>query len=234
MASAVGISLAVKGVLGAANSVFLTPNVNRGGSPDRSLAWANAYGRTMILMASLLTPPLLLWPDVAVRLLYSGAFLPASDYVAVFVIAEVIGLTVAVYSALPVAFDHVGFHVLYSASAQVLMVLAATWLIPTYGIFGAGLSMFVPPVIGFVAVGAYLAWWRKLAVPRANLRMAALMIVVLVTAGSLGVTFREYSTHSLALKAVAYLLMVLLVLSRLTREERGRLLALPASLLSRS
>jgi O-antigen/teichoic acid export membrane protein len=230
MASAVGISLAVRGVLGAANSVFLTPNVNRGGSPERSLAWANAYGRTMILMATLLTPPLLLWPDVVVRVLYSSAFLPASDYVAVFVIAEIIGLTVAVYSALPVAFDHVGFHVMYNAAGQVLMVVAASWLIPTYGILGAGLATIIPHVIGFVAVGTYLALWRRLPVPTPNLGLAALMLAALVTAGALGLAYREYSLVTLALKAASYLGIVLVVFSRLTGSERGRLSSARAAL----
>ena len=53
MQSAIGVSLAVRQVLGAAHAVYLTPNVNRGGSPAARMEWANRFQITLCLLAGL-------------------------------------------------------------------------------------------------------------------------------------------------------------------------------------
>jgi antigen flippase len=226
MAAAIGISLAVKGVLGAANAVFLTPNVNRGGEPALALGWANGYARTLILLAGFLVPPLLLWPHLFVRILYSSEFLPGADYVWIFVLAEIVGLVVAVYTALPIAFDRVGFHVVYSGVGQVLMVLSATWLIPAYGILGAGLSMLVPHALATVCVGAFLVRGYGLPVPRGTIWLSSIVFAGLTLAGNLGVRLPELSLTGAGIKISAYGAIVAVLLTRVTVEERARAWAL--------
>jgi len=234
MAAAFGIALAVKNVLGAANAVFLTPNVNRGGPQEDTLRWANAYGRTLALLAALLVPPLLLWPELPVRLLYSAAFLPGARYVSIFVLAEVIGLLVAVYSSLPIAFDHLGFHVVYSVSGQLLMVLAASWLIPAYGILGAGVAMLAPHIVALFAIASFLRYWRKLPLPMENVLLLCMVVAALVLASFLGIRYGGFDPAHIAIKVGAYGAMLFLFRTRLTPEERKRLWSLPRELLSPS
>jgi len=92
MQAAIGISLSVRAVMGTAHSVFLTPNVNRGGPPIDRMQWANRFQLLFCLLAGLAVPPLLLFPTIAVRMLYSDAFAPGAMFVMLFVLTEVLTL----------------------------------------------------------------------------------------------------------------------------------------------
>lgn len=222
MQAAIGISLAVKGVLGAANGVFLTPNVNRGGSPEESMAWANVYGRTMILLAATLVPPLLLFADLAIWTLYSASFLPGARFVALFVAVEVVGLVVSVYSALPIAFDHMRFHLAYSAVGQALMVTAALLLIPTQGVTGAGVAMMAPHVVTVVAVGAFLKLRYGLRVPARTVLLLTITLAWIAGAGWLGQAFTELSAQAVGVKIGVYAASLVAIYALLTEDERAR------------
>src|SRR5258707_14694757 len=111
MQAAFGIGLSVRAVLGTGHSVFLTPNVNRGGSPADRMAWADRFQETFCLLAAVVVPPLLLFPGLAVRLLYSSAFLPGAAFAMVFVLTEIVNLLSGTYQSLVVALDRMGVHV---------------------------------------------------------------------------------------------------------------------------
>ena len=69
--------------------------VGRGGTPEDRMAWANRYQAAFCLLAGLAVPPILLFPGLVVRLLYSSDFLPGAAFVAVFdLVANVRGNTV--------------------------------------------------------------------------------------------------------------------------------------------
>jgi len=223
MQAAIGISLAVRGVLGAANGVFLTPNVNRGGSPADSMAWANVYGRTIVLLAAALVPPLLLFADVAVQVLYAPTFLPGARFVALFVSVEVLGLFVGVYSSLPIAFDHMRFHLVYSAIGQTLMVVAAVLLIPTMGITGAGLAMLVPFVVTFFAVGGFLYRVYGLTAPIRTVVLLLLTMFWIGGAGWIGQALADLTLQNIGLKVAAYTASIPVLYALLTSDERSRL-----------
>lgn len=223
MQAAVGIALAVRGVLGAANAVFLTPNVNRGGSPSASLVWADEYGRTLMLVAAAVVPPLLLWPDLAVRVLYSGTFLPGARFVALFVAVEVLGIAVGVYQSLPVAFGHMGFHVAYSVIAQLGVVASAALLVPWMGIAGAAVSLLVPHLISAAAVGAFLRFRYRLSPSGPTLAVTAATMAALAAAGTVGVALPGWSWSHAALKLLAFLLLLVALATQLNPAERSRL-----------
>lgn len=138
--AAMGLALAVRTVLGSGHALFLTPNVNRSGSTADRFAWVVQYQRTLALLAGLLVPPLMLGIDLAVRLLYSPAFLPAAPAVWPFVLAEVLTLFAGTYQSLILASDHLRYHVFQNLLAQLVTVVAAYLAVPTIGIVGAALS----------------------------------------------------------------------------------------------
>ena len=56
MQAAIGISLSVRAVLGTAHGVFLTPNVNRGGSAAERMVWANNFQMIFCLLLNICRP----------------------------------------------------------------------------------------------------------------------------------------------------------------------------------
>jgi len=101
--SAIGISISVRALLGAAHAVFLTPHVSRESNPGVRMTWADEFQRTTGLLFVVAIPPLLLFSDIAVRILYAPAFLAGSSFVALFVAAEVFGMLSGTYQSLIIA-----------------------------------------------------------------------------------------------------------------------------------
>ncbi len=65
MQAAIGIGLSVRAVLGSAHPVFLTPNVNTGGTPEQRMTWANDFQMLFCLLAGLAVPPIFLTASAA-------------------------------------------------------------------------------------------------------------------------------------------------------------------------
>jgi antigen flippase len=226
MQAAVGIGLSVRAVLGTAHAVFLTPNVNRGGVPAHRMEWANNFQMMFCLLAGLAVPPLLLFPSIAVRLLYSPAFLPGATFVMVFVLVEVVTLLSGTYSALVVAFDRMTFHVVTNLLAQLLVVFAASRLVGPLGILGAGLAALVAPVFLLVATMSFLHKAYALRVPPHVAARSGWLLAGLVASGLVGALYEGPLWQALLLKVGTYLVIAGGFALLLTDDERQRTRAL--------
>lgn len=229
MQAAVGLSLSVRALLGSAHPVFLTPNVNRGGTPSDRLEWANAFQRTFLLLTIVLVPPLLMFSNVAVNLLYSHAFAPGARFAVFFVLAEVVTLISGTYQALILAFDHMVFHVIQNTIAQVLLATIALVLIPTIGIAGAGLGVLAAPLFLYVTTLVFLHRRHGLRLPRAIARLGFYTIVALAVAGAFGTFMPGFVISQAVLKVVVYGVTVAVAATFLTPAERQGLRGLVTS-----
>lgn len=223
MQAAVGLSLSVRALLGSAHSVFLTPNVNRGGLVSERMAWANQFQRAFCIVAIAAVPPLLLFPHIFVRLLYSHAFAEGATFAALFIAAEVVTLISGTYQSLILALDHVGFHVLQNVVAQALLVSVAFWLIPHIGIAGAGLGALVAPISLWFSTMLFLRRRHALRAPRTIRSLTGYMLAALLLTGTLGSVIR-YVTPGVALaKCIVYVAVLAGGWMLLTDVERRRL-----------
>ena len=222
MQAAIGISLAVRAVLGSAHAVFLTPNVNRGGSPEERMEWADRFQTTLCLLAGLSVPPLLLFPGIAVHVLYSSAFSPGATFVMLFVLAEVVGLLSGTYQSLVVALDRMPVHVANNLVAQLLVMVAAYELVGPFGILGAGLAVLAAPIFMYVATMTFLHRSHGLRMPRNVVARSAWLLLSLVVTGLMGMSSREPTWEWLLIKGLAYLLICAGFAALLTGHERAR------------
>ena len=222
MQAAIGIGLSVRAVLGTAHAVFLTPNVNRGGGPEERMEWANRFQITFCLLAGLAVPPLLLFPGVAVHLLYSSEFLPGATYVMLFVLGEVVILVSGTYQTLVVALDHMTFHVASNLVAQTLVVVTAYLLVKPLGILGAGLAVLMAPVFLYIATTIFLRRSHALRMPGLVVARSSWLLLCLVATGLMGALFEAPIWESLMYKAAAYVVVVGGFACLLTAHERQR------------
>ncbi len=81
LVGAIGIGLSVRTLLGASHAIFLTPNVNRQADSAERMAWANEYQRHIIVIFIATLPPILLFSDVELAVLYSPRFIAAAPFV---------------------------------------------------------------------------------------------------------------------------------------------------------
>lgn len=226
MQAAIGISLAVRGVMGAAHAIFLTPNVNRGGEPAERMAWANDFFRMLALLVALLVPPLLLVPDVAVRILYSAEFLPGVPFVMLFVLMEVVALMVGVHQSLILAFDHIALHVTQNVAAQLVLLGVTIALLGRVGVVAIPIGGLAGQFLLFGVTTTFLRRRHGLRIPGHLRAVAGYAVFAMAAAGAAGLHFGPGLRHGLAPRLGIYLLLVAGLFALLTPDERRRLLAL--------
>lgn len=223
MQAAIGISISVRAILGTAHAVFLTPNVNRGGSPKDRMTWANNFQTIFCLIAGLALPPLLLFPDFAIYILYSSAFSGGAMFVMLFVLTEILILLSGTYQSLVIALNHMPFHVATNLVAQLLVMAIAYLLVGPFDILGAGLAVLAAPVFLFIATMIFLHRSHGIRMPgRVAARSGWLLLCIVVT-GITGAWFQGLAWESALLKAGIYLVVVGGFALLLTSGERQRI-----------
>jgi hypothetical protein len=219
MQAAVGISLSVRALLGSAHALFLTPNVNRRDDFEERMRWAVGFQRSFCFLVAVGLPPLLLFPQVAVSLLYSDAFVPGARFVVFFVTMEVVTLLAGTYGALVVAGDHIAFHVLENVTAQAIVIGIASWLIPELGIAGAALAGIAAQLFLYGATTLFLRLKRGLRIPIRSTALTVFAVLALTTTGALGALNPAHDLRTLFIKALAYAALTCILSLFLTREE---------------
>jgi O-antigen/teichoic acid export membrane protein len=223
--SAIGISLSVRALLGTAHAVFLTPHVNRQAEPEARMAWANEFQRNTVHLFIVALPPLLLFADVALRVMYSGKFVAASSFAALFIAAEVITLLSGTYQALIVAGDRMLFHVLQNLAAQALLAGIAALALPRIGLAGAGLAALAAPIFLFGTTLLFLR--RRYAIhvsPDAG-RMALLTAAILLVCGAVGSWYPGVAIGVMGAKAAICAVTWVVAFYVMPVEDRSRLQA---------
>jgi O-antigen/teichoic acid export membrane protein len=189
MQAAIGISLAIRGVLGAASQVFLTPLVNRAGTFAERIERANQFQKTLFLLVGVVVPPVVLLSGTVVRILYSAEFMPGAPFVVLFVGVEVLALAVGIYQAVLIAMENIVFYVIQNALAQIAMYVVAITTIPSLGITGAALASLSAQAVLLVGTMGYLGWRYTLRLP---LRLVGLFFFVLAVLGGAGLASVRY------------------------------------------
>lgn len=225
MQAAVGISLSVRALLGSAHAVFLTPNVNQGDGFREKMQWAGDFQKSFCIVAVVAVPPLLLFPRVAVSLLYSDAFGPGASFVVLFVTMEVLTLLAGTYGALVIAGDHIGFHVAENVTAQLILIAVAAWLIPQIGIAGAALAGTTAQLFLYTASTLFLRLKHGLRIPLRNTALTVFAVLSLGITGALGTFYPTHDPGTLLVKGVVYSTLIGILGLLLTREEWGRIVA---------
>jgi hypothetical protein len=234
MQAAIGISLAVRTVLGSAHPVFLTPNVNRGGPPEQRMRWANDYQKTLCLLVGLVLPPLLLFPDIAVRALYSAEFGAAAQVVFLFVLVEIVTLLAGTYQALVLALDRLGYHVAQNVMAQAIMIAVGALAIRPLGIAGAALAALSAQAFLFASTALFLRHTFALRIAPRSALLTAYVVAAVVIAGLIGRTTTGLDLSALALRAATYVGLVAGLTVFLTTADYRRLRELARELSSRA
>jgi PST family polysaccharide transporter len=233
MQAAFGVGLAVRAVLGSAHPVFLTPNVNRGGSPSERMEWANRFQITFCFLAAVVVPPVLLFPELFVRLLYSSSFLPAAPFAQLFVLTEVGLLLGGTYQSLVIAMDRMGFHVAYNVAGQLLVIAAASALVRPFGLLGAGLAGMMAPAVTLLATTLFLQRVYGLRLPGRVVWLSASLVAALLAAGLAGALVSGAAWQGLVIRLAVYLLIMGWFAVLLTPDERSRLRRLAGDLRGR-
>jgi PST family polysaccharide transporter len=223
MQGAMGVALAVRTVLGSANQVFLSPQVNRRPTPAEQVQWASEFQNTWCLLTGIVVPPLLLAPNLALQTLYAASFRPGAEFVYLFVLTEVVKLLAGSYQPVIIAADRLVFNVGQNMIAQLITVIGAWALIPRFGISGAALAGLAAQVFLLLTTMGYLAWRFGLRAPLRTSVLTCYLIAALLVTGVVGSHGTGAVGTDLLRALVGYALTVLGLAAFLTKAEWARL-----------
>jgi O-antigen/teichoic acid export membrane protein len=143
VAAAYGIAVSVRLVLTQANSLYLTPLLNRNTPKSERIAVVAEYLRVLIVIVAISTLAIVLFPSQWLALLYSSEFLGAVSLVTIFVLAEAVLLIVGVYQMLLIGFDDISGHLVATVAGQFVTIALARWLVEPKGGMGVGIAFLV-------------------------------------------------------------------------------------------
>jgi O-antigen/teichoic acid export membrane protein len=232
MQAAMGVSLAVRTIMGAAHGILLTPHVNRGGSIKERLGWAAEFQRVWCLLAVLLIPPLLLAPNVVMGLLYARSFLLGAKIIFLFVLGDIIYLLVGTYQVVVIAANQLRFHVIQNITAQLVMILIAWLTIPRLGMTGAAVATIIAQVLLFASTSAFLALRYGVRPSARTTAVTAYLLVALVAVGVLGAPGLQFSLLGLARAATIEIVVIAGLALLLTGEDWHRVRQLIRALIA--
>lgn len=208
MQSAMGIGLAVRGVLGSAGMVFLAPLVNRPGNFLERVKRADDFQKTLFMLVGVLVPPLILFSQLAVTVLYSRGFAPAAPYVVLFVGVEILGLAVGNYQAVLLAMDEIGASVAQNVVAQATLLILTVLTVPRWGIVGVGVASIASQLVLLLSTVGFLVR-RHGFKPRPRVVLVSAYVLLLLAGSALVMrSFPGLHLRELGIKLGAYLAMV--------------------------
>lgn len=179
--AAYGLAVSVRVILSQANTLYLAPLVNRPDPPAERVAVTSEFLRILTVLSVLGTLPLVLFPELWIWLLYSAEFTAAADFLAPFVVGEMILLFAAVLLTLLLGFDDLKGHLTIAVSGHGLILLLALLFTPPLGPVGVAYAFIVGN--GAMLLAAMVRIRRSWRGPGLGGSLLLLLLAVAVLAG---------------------------------------------------
>lgn len=217
--AAIGLSSALRLVLGPANGLYLTPILNRQIPIEDKIHTALGFQKKLMVLILMLGMPAALFPQLALALLYSPSFLSVSPVVFLFVIAYCVFLLSGVFEALVIGLDDLKIYGLIAVIGH-LTLGGVSWLLaPHFGIQGVAVAFILSGATTFTFNLTRLVLKYQLSLPRRSIALIAYGVFMLTAAG---LFFNQYDAWNLSVmggKAVFYLCFIASLLFFLSQTE---------------
>ena len=222
--AAIGISLAILLVLSPLNGLLLTPRLNRMLAESEKHRDAEAFQKKLLLAIAVVTLPPLLFPDLALIVLYSSQFVEAAHALYWFVLSQAMTQVAGVYTALMIGLDRLKAYGVVMVVGTGANIVLAILLIPPLGLTGAGIAAFTSAILLALGTFGYLRARDGFAIGRAAGLGTLFLFVGLGLAGALLGTRSSFDVPNLLAKSlVGVAALALMVPISLDRDERRAL-----------
>lgn len=214
-------AIALSGALGLAlspvNGLYLTPILNREIPRSAKLTAAAEFQTKLTLLIGALAAPIVLFPQVLLVVLYSGAFVRVSSLVFLFVIGQGMLQLAGVYQAVLIGFDDLKAYGTITAAGYVLLGGSAFVLAPQLGILGVAIGFLAASALVFVLSLFRLTRRHHLVTSVDLIRTMAFGVGALTLLGYVGSRLNAFTPQNILLKLAfggLYLALLLWITSR--------------------
>jgi len=174
--------------------------VNREPVPQARAVLAHEYFRIISGLMVLGALPLVLFPDLAVRALFSAEFLPAAPCLFLFVLADCLLVGGTVYLTTLRAQDDLAWSFWIGLGSNVTLAAAAWLLIPRWGLAGAAGAFVIARALSIGIAVVRLRAVSRTALPGSTMRALLYLVSCVALLGSVVSVSMRDSTPGLALR----------------------------------
>jgi O-antigen/teichoic acid export membrane protein len=220
---AIVLSVAIGMVLNPANGLYLTPIMNRDIDKDEKMKAAVEFQRKMVMILSLVSLPVVMFPQLMLTILFSSKFTSVGHIVFLFIGAQMITQLSGVHQAFLIGVDDLKAYAVISTIGQLGFASLAWLLAPAYGIYGIAVGSVVSASAIFFATLLRLKLKHGFWPPR-NLRwlIASAVSILFVAGFSSGLT-AEANLQSVVAKCMFFAICIVGMFLFLDSDERSAL-----------
>lgn len=219
--AAIALSLALGMTLNPANGLYLTPIMNRNIAKEDKIKAAVEFEKRLAIIMAIVAMPIVLFPDVMVNILFSSQFVVVAQYVFLFIAAQCILQISGVHQALLIGFDDLKAYSLFTCVGHVSLGLLAWFLIPSLGIFGAGIAFLAAYSCLFGTTLLRLRLKHNFLMPIPLTLLMLYGLAAMLLAGAVSTKYEAWSGIVIGAKIGIYLLFTVSLLFYLSKRERG-------------
>jgi O-antigen/teichoic acid export membrane protein len=180
-------------ISGPLNILYLTPILNRNISNEEKFSKAHEFQGSMILIIFMLSLPFLLFPNLALTILYSSEFRPASDYLYLFIFWQSMSVIVNVYRQLLVGLDDVRFFSISTLVSYIVAIVLTPYLIERFGLSGAAFSLSLSVFLNGLVIPFRLSTRFQSSIPLGVWLRISLCLGGIILTGLIFSYFEEFS-----------------------------------------
>ena len=216
--AAYGLALAMRTVLTQANTFYLFPILNQ--PTDKDVRGETVAGYLRVLMVILIFGALavVLFPGLAIELLYSARFVGAAAFLVAFIIGEALLLVSSVYTALLIGLDDIRGHAVISVVGHVILAIVVLLAVPTLGALGVAIAFIAGNGVMLASLAARLSLRHGVTSVTRSLPAVFLGTALLGGAGMVVVLGPPLAWYW---RVAIYVVAVALALSALDARERA-------------
>ncbi|MGH9946529.1 MAG: oligosaccharide flippase family protein [Pyrinomonadaceae bacterium] len=215
------LSVAIGMVLNPANGLYLTPIMNRSIEKLEKISHAIEFQRKMIFILSLVSLPVVMFPQLMLTVLFSTKFASVGHLVYAFIIGQFVVQLAGVHQALLIGTEDFKAQTLIVTTGQIGFALLAWFLAPVYGIYGVAIGSVISSLVIFSATFFRLKLKHGYSVPKNLAGLFAYTLTILILTGWVCSQINEWDISIAAAKIIFFALFVLSLLFFLNSDEWG-------------
>ena len=196
----ISIALSVGAILTTLANLYLVPILNRQSLPAEKGLVAKEFVSKIIFLLIAGALPVCCFPQTAMQVLYSPAFIPAAATLFLFVIWQCLFQIVYVYQQLLIGLDDAFCVAILALVGFGGSAIAAAVLTPAIGLIGAPLGLILGAVIYAVLIGLRLQLTHRVSVSTKVLMQSAWLLLIVSGAGLLFASGDEHRFTAIAIR----------------------------------
>lgn len=191
--ASIAIALSLGAVFGPMSILYLTPLVNRKAPADVKLGHAHEFQARITLLLLLVSLPVVLFPKLALTVLFSTEFIGAAPLMFLFVLWQCIHQLANVYQQVLIGLDDVQFYAVAVGAGYALVAVLSPLAIPPLGLAGAAAALILGVLTSATATAIRLQVKFDAAIPARIWLCFALLLGSIVLAGAIFARIPEWS-----------------------------------------